>query len=89
MKTVIAYSTESTTKKGTFVTGLKAEMKVNDSILGEILSSRVFNIKTGQQVPVGTEYNLDMSKFDVVKYTNTDEETGKESTSFWLTLKGE
>lgn len=89
MLTVIAYSTESTTKRGTFVTGLKADLKVQDPILGEILSSRVFNIKTGQQVPVGTEYNLEMSKFDVVKYTNTDDTTGNESTSYWLTLKGE
>ena len=89
MQTVVSFSTESTTKPGTFVTGLKASLKVEDPILGEILSSRVFNIKTSKQVPVGTKYELDMSKFIVDKWVNTDEETGKELTSYWLILKGE
>lgn len=88
MRTVVAYSTASTSKSGGFVTGLKAEIKVEHPVLGTILSSRVFNIKTGKQIPVDTECDIDMKDFDVNKWTNTDDE-GKEQTSFWLIAKGE
>lgn len=88
MKAEISYSTESSTKLGTFVTGIKVERKVQDDILGDIISTRVYNIKTTKKIEKGTAYELDLKKFDVVSFETVNEE-GIKSSSFWLQLKGE
>jgi len=89
MKSTVSFSTASTGKNGGFVTGLSVALAVKDEILGtEILTNRTYNIKTSTQVTVGIAYELDLNKFDVNKWVNTDED-GKEQTSYWLTLKGE